>query len=157
MNFVLLHLKENPKATIEDSISFTKAILDEKRKELLEHALMDDLDDLPKPCKQLHLSCFKVFQMCYNSSNRFDSNTELLHDINRAIYIPLKVQTSKPLKLLPYHARPKKENSKISSTCFDQTYKPRVKPSFIMHRIPPKIRDGCGKVPISLNLKLCFV
>ncbi|XP_034698760.1 (E,E)-geranyllinalool synthase-like [Vitis riparia] len=157
LNFVLLHLKENPKATIEDSISFTKAILDEKRKELLEHALMDDLDDLPKPCKQLHLSCFKVFQMCYNSSNRFDSNTELLHDINRAIYIPLKVQTSKPLKLLPYHARPKKENSKISSTCFDQTYKPRVKPSFIMHRIPPKIRDGCGKVPISLNLKLCFV
>ncbi|RVW46281.1 (E,E)-geranyllinalool synthase [Vitis vinifera] len=83
LNFVLLHLKENPKATIEDSISFTKAILDEKRKELLEHALMDDLDDLPKPCKQLHLSCFKVFQMCYNSSNRFDSNTELLHDINR--------------------------------------------------------------------------
>ncbi|WJZ96335.1 hypothetical protein VitviT2T_015029 [Vitis vinifera] len=157
LNFVLLHLKENPKATIEDSISFTKAILDEKRKELLEHALMDDLDDLPKPCKQLHLSCFKVFQMCYNSSNRFDSNTELLHDINRAIYIPLKVQTSKPLKLLPYHARPKKENSKISSTCFDQTYKPRVKPSFIMHRIPPKIRDGCGKVPISLNHKLYFV
>ncbi|KAI8567584.1 hypothetical protein RHMOL_Rhmol02G0133200 [Rhododendron molle] len=88
-NLVLLHLKGNPKAEIEDLISYVKEILDEKKTELLEHALMDyDSNDLPKPCKLLHLSCLKVFQMFYNSSNQFDSDTELFHDIKRGIYIP---------------------------------------------------------------------
>lgn len=51
-NLVLLHLKGNPKAEIEDSISYVKEILDEKKTELLEHALMDyGSNDLPKPCK----------------------------------------------------------------------------------------------------------
>ncbi|KAG5561552.1 hypothetical protein RHGRI_004560 [Rhododendron griersonianum] len=89
INLVLLHLKGNPKAEIEDSISYVKEILDEKKTELLEHALMDyGSNDLPKPCKLLHLSCLKVFQMFYNSSNQFDSDTELFHDIKRGIYIP---------------------------------------------------------------------
>ncbi|XP_058202805.1 (E,E)-geranyllinalool synthase-like [Rhododendron vialii] len=88
-NLVLLHLKGNPKAEIEDSISYAKGMLDEKKTELLEHALMDyGSNDLPKPCKLLHLSCLKVFQMFFNSSNRFDSDTELFHDIKRGIYIP---------------------------------------------------------------------
>ncbi|XP_058202818.1 (E,E)-geranyllinalool synthase-like [Rhododendron vialii] len=88
-NLVLLHLKGNPKAEIEDSISYVKGMLDEKKTELLEHALMDyGSNDLPKPCKLLHLSCLKVFQMFFNSSNRFDSDTELFHDIKRGIYIP---------------------------------------------------------------------
>lgn len=151
-----LYLKENPGADTEDSISYMTDIMDEKKKGLLEHALMDGLDDLPKPCKHLHLSCFKVFQMFFNSGNRFDSNTELVHDINKAIYIPLEVQTSKPLKPLPPHAGPKKANSTMN-THFDQPYKPRVKPSFTMHWISPKIRDGSGKMSISLKLKLCFV
>ncbi|XP_059595850.1 (E,E)-geranyllinalool synthase-like isoform X1 [Vitis vinifera] len=154
-NFVSLYSKENPGADTEDSISYMTDIMDEKKKGLLEHALMDGLDDLPKPCKHLHLSCFKVFQMFFNSGNRFDSNTELVHDINKAIYIPLEVQTSKPLKPLPPHAGPKKGNSTMN-THFDQLYKPRVKPSFTMHWISPKIRDGSGKMSISLKLKLCF-
>ncbi|KAG5561541.1 hypothetical protein RHGRI_004549 [Rhododendron griersonianum] len=88
-NLVLLHLKGNPNAEIEDSISYVKGMLDEKKTELLEHALMDyGSNDLPKPCKLLHLSCLKVFQMFFNSSNRFDSDTELFHDIKRGIYIP---------------------------------------------------------------------
>ncbi|RVX08508.1 (E,E)-geranyllinalool synthase [Vitis vinifera] len=147
--------ERKPRADTEDSISYMTDIMDEKKKGLLEHALMDGLDDLPKPCKHLHLSCFKVFQMFFNSGNRFDSNTELVHDINKAIYIPLEVQTSKPLKPLPPHAGPKKANSTMN-THFDQLYKPRVKPSFTMHWISPKIRDGSGKMSISLKLKLCF-
>ncbi|KAG5561538.1 hypothetical protein RHGRI_004546 [Rhododendron griersonianum] len=89
-NLVLLHLKGNPKAEIEDTISYVKGMLDhEKKTELLEHALMDyGSSDLPKPCKLLHLSCLKVFQMFFNSSNRFDSDTKLFHDIKRGIYIP---------------------------------------------------------------------
>ncbi|RVW46283.1 (E,E)-geranyllinalool synthase [Vitis vinifera] len=146
--------ERKPRADTEDSISYMTDIMDEKKKGLLEHALMDGLDDLPKPCKHLHLSCFKVFQMFFNSGNRFDSNTELVHDINKAIYIPLEVQTSKPLKPLPPHAGPKKANSTMN-THFDQLYKPRVKPSFTMHWILPNKRR-LWKMSISLKLKLCF-
>ncbi|KAK3015535.1 hypothetical protein RJ639_006666, partial [Escallonia herrerae] len=98
MNLVLLHLKENPDGNIEDSIGYVKNIFDEKRKELLQHVLMDELRDLPKPCKHLHLSCLKVFQMFYDSSNRFDSNTELLQDIKKAIYDPPEYRILKPIR-----------------------------------------------------------
>ncbi|CAK9136639.1 unnamed protein product [Ilex paraguariensis] len=122
-NFVLLHLKENPEATMEDSIAYTKAILDEKKKEFLEHVLMDGFNDLPKICKHLHLSCLKVFQMFFNSANLFDSDTELVHDIKKAIYIPLEYQTVKPIKLPEVvHSRPKKENI-ITSAHFTHTFK----------------------------------
>ncbi|KAA8515305.1 hypothetical protein F0562_018465 [Nyssa sinensis] len=97
MNIALLYLKENPQACIEDSIDYVREILGEKKKELLEHVLMDGLNDLPKPCKFLHLSCLKVFQMFYNSSNLFDSKTDLLQDIMKAIYVPIECQTAKPL------------------------------------------------------------
>ncbi|KAK2969848.1 hypothetical protein RJ640_030157 [Escallonia rubra] len=98
MNLVLLHLKANPDGDIEDSIGYVKNILDEKRKELLQHVLMDELSDLPKPCKHLHLSCLKVFQMFFDSSNRFDSNTELLQDIKKAIYDPPEYRILKPIR-----------------------------------------------------------
>ncbi|KAJ6707016.1 (EE)-GERANYLLINALOOL SYNTHASE-LIKE [Salix viminalis] len=84
-NFVLLHLKENPEADIEDSIAYTREILEKKTKELLEHALMDGSNDFSKPCRHLHLSCVKVFQMFFDSSNRYDSNTEMFHDIAKSI------------------------------------------------------------------------
>lgn len=74
-------------------------ILDKKKKEFLKLVLMDGFSDFSKPCKYLHLSCLKVFQMFYNSANRYDSNIELLQDINKAIYIPLEVGKEKqPLK-----------------------------------------------------------
>ncbi|KAA8519833.1 hypothetical protein F0562_014077 [Nyssa sinensis] len=47
MNLVLLYLKENPQAEIEESIAYVRQILDEKKKELLEIVLMDDSNDLP--------------------------------------------------------------------------------------------------------------
>ncbi|XP_058073232.1 (E,E)-geranyllinalool synthase-like [Magnolia sinica] len=92
MNLVLLYLKENPEANIEDSIKFIRRILDKKKKELLEHVLVDGVSDMPKSCKQLHLSVLKVFQMFFNSSNDFDSPTQLLDNINKAIYDLLTVQ-----------------------------------------------------------------
>ncbi|XP_021294932.1 (E,E)-geranyllinalool synthase-like isoform X2 [Herrania umbratica] len=109
MNCVLLYLKENPGADIEDSTAYVRQILDKKWGELLQHVLMDGFGDLPKPCKLLHLSCVKVFQMFFHSRNRFDSNTEMLQDIQKAIYIPLNVGTSKPL------VPPQKEDQAINS------------------------------------------
>ena len=100
MNFVLLYLKDNPEAEIEEAIACTREILDKKKKDLLKHVLIDGFSDLPKPSKHLHLSCMKVFQMFFNSSNGYDSNTEMLEDIKKAIYIPLEVGTSKPLEPL---------------------------------------------------------
>ncbi|XP_057950896.1 S-linalool synthase-like [Malania oleifera] len=92
LNLVLLYLKENPKATIEDSIAYVTEILDKKKKELIEEVLMDGLSaNLPKPSKHFHLSCTKVYQMFFYSSNGFDSNTKMLPHIQRAIYFPLQV------------------------------------------------------------------
>ncbi|OMO65053.1 hypothetical protein COLO4_31528 [Corchorus olitorius] len=110
MNSVLLYMKENPKADIDDSIAFVRNLLEEKRKELVKHSLMDGLSDLPIGSRHLHLSCMKVFQMFFNSSNRYDSNSEMLQDIQKAIYIPVDVGTSKPLSMpLPPDYGSKKE------------------------------------------------
>ncbi|KAA8519834.1 hypothetical protein F0562_014076 [Nyssa sinensis] len=89
MNLVLLYLKENPQAEIEESIAYVRKILDEKKKELLKIVLVEGSNDLPKSCNHLHLSCLKICQMFYNSSNLFDSDIELLQDVMKAIYVPL--------------------------------------------------------------------
>ncbi|CAJ2648693.1 unnamed protein product [Trifolium pratense] len=89
LNSVLVNLMENPEFDIEDSIAYVREIVEKKKKEFLELVLIDGLCDLPKPSKHLHLSCLKVFQMFFNSKNRFDSNTDLVEDINKAIYLPL--------------------------------------------------------------------
>ncbi|KAJ4930464.1 hypothetical protein NE237_000168 [Protea cynaroides] len=91
-NLVLLYLKENPEANIEDSISAIKNMLDQKKKEFLKHALVNHMGQMPKSCKQLHLSCLKVFQMFFNNANLFDSDTVMLEDIKKAIYDPLEVE-----------------------------------------------------------------
>ncbi|KAL4279655.1 hypothetical protein GQ457_03G037030 [Hibiscus cannabinus] len=117
MNYVLLYMKENPDAGIDDSIAFIRELLDKKRKELMKHALMDGLSDLPIESRQLHLSCMKVFQMFFNSSNRYDSNTDMIQDIQKAIYVPIDVGTGtwKPLVPLPSQSGSKKEFQTITS------------------------------------------
>uniref|UniRef100_A0A5B7ASI2 Uncharacterized protein n=1 Tax=Davidia involucrata TaxID=16924 RepID=A0A5B7ASI2_DAVIN len=160
MNLVLLHMKENPEADIEDSIAYVREILDEKKKELLQHVLMDDFIDLPKVCKHLHLSCLKVFQMFFNSTNLFDSNKELLQDIMKAIYVPLEYRTSRPLTSV-HELRPKKGKPIIYSR-FDQTsFKVHHgNRRFIRSQWFPKStmsRDGCEKVLIPPKLNLCFI
>ncbi|KAI3697982.1 hypothetical protein L6452_31090 [Arctium lappa] len=98
MNLVLLHLKENPDASMDDSIDQAKRLLEWNRKELLKHVFTDDNNDFPKQWKYLHLSCFKVFQMLFNSTNLYDTDTELQLDIERAIYIPPGYEVPKYLK-----------------------------------------------------------
>nr|AIL54749.1 putative geranyllinalool synthase [Petunia integrifolia subsp. inflata] len=104
MNYVLLHLNENPGTRIEDSINFVKEILGDKKKEFLENVLIDGFNDMPRSSKLLHLSCLNVFHMFFNSCNLFDTKTALLEDIMRAIYIPLDQHdktSMPPLKTLP--------------------------------------------------------
>lgn len=90
-NLVLLHMKENPNLGVEESIEVIQKILDEKKKEFLEHVLVSGMSDMPEACKLLHFHCLKIFQMFFNATNAFDSPTELLADINKAIYDPLKM------------------------------------------------------------------
>ncbi|GKV28871.1 hypothetical protein SLEP1_g37860 [Rubroshorea leprosula] len=101
LNTVLLYLNENPKADIEDSIAYVKGVLETKKKELLQHAVIDGLSDLPKHCKQLHLSRLKVFAMFFHSSNRYDKeDTEMLKGIQQAICSPLLVGNIKGIDKL---------------------------------------------------------
>ncbi|XP_062109901.1 (E,E)-geranyllinalool synthase-like [Humulus lupulus] len=100
-NSVTVYMKENPEVEMEEAIKYLKEILNKKKKELLEHVLIDGFTNLPKQCRLLYLSCLKVFQMFFNSSNRYDSDTEMLEDIGKAIYIPLKLASKKNLRRFP--------------------------------------------------------
>ncbi|KAF7847693.1 hypothetical protein BT93_L2717 [Corymbia citriodora subsp. variegata] len=106
LNFVLLYLKENPEANIEDSIKFVQLLLDQMKKEFLQHVL-DELSDLPEPSRRLHLGCLKVFHMFFNSSNRYDSDMDMLHDIQKALAVPPRVPKLKPPRPLPERPGPK--------------------------------------------------
>ncbi|KAI7981277.1 (E,E)-geranyllinalool synthase [Camellia lanceoleosa] len=157
-NLVLLHLNRSRQGEIEDSIAYANEILDEKKRELLKLALIDDLNDLPKPCKLLHLSCLKVFQMFFYSTNLFDSNTDLLHDIKKAIYIPPEYQIHKPLKpLLPlFPSKLEKKYSKTQSHLI-RTFKYQSTRNFIgQHFTRTTSRVGYEKMVISPKFKLCF-
>ena len=90
----MLNLMKNPCFVMEDSIALVREIIEKKKKkEFLEHVLVEGQSDLPKPNRVLHLSCLKVFHMFFNSSNGYDSNTQMLEDINKAIYRPLRRST----------------------------------------------------------------
>ncbi|KAL2495082.1 geranyllinalool synthase [Forsythia ovata] len=116
MNLVLLHLNENPESHIDESIAYVEEIVGMKWKEFLKHVLMDGFDDMPKPCKNIHLSCLKAFQMFFNSSNLFDSKTALADDIKKAIYLPIDRTPKHFLKPLPSPVPAKKDNiTKISA------------------------------------------
>ncbi|GJY13172.1 (E,E)-geranyllinalool synthase-like protein [Tanacetum coccineum] len=94
MNLVLLHFKDNPNASLDDSVAEVQRFLERKRQELLAHIFTDDNGDFPSQWKYLHLSCFKVFQMLFNSANLYDTDAELQYDIERAIYIPPQYELS---------------------------------------------------------------
>ncbi|KFK22220.1 hypothetical protein AALP_AAs67262U000200 [Arabis alpina] len=96
INSVLLHMKSHCGSKIEDSIAYIENIIDSKRKEFMEHVLMDEFSDLPKPCKDIHLSFCKVFEMFFNKKNRYDSDTEMLQDIKKALYDPVSTFDNSP-------------------------------------------------------------
>ncbi|KAJ4703420.1 Terpene synthase [Melia azedarach] len=178
-NFVLLYLKENPEADIEDSVAYVRQILATKEKEFLEHALMDGFSDLPKACKQLHLSCMKVFHMFFHSSNRYDSNTEMIEDIQKAIYIPLKVKTTKPKPLkaddlpldplalplplpLRLHSKSKQEYQTISNSHFNPSFrlyskKRNTKLSAAQQLTRPISRNVYKNMVVTPKLSLSFI
>ncbi|XP_062162550.1 (E,E)-geranyllinalool synthase-like [Alnus glutinosa] len=160
INSVLLYLKDSPEADIEESIAFVREIVDKKKKEFLEHVLMDGYSDLPKPCKHLHLSCLKVFQMFFNSTNGYDSNTEMLQDISKAIYIPIEVGNSKRiLKPLPRCSGTKEEDN-LTTNCYINRPRPSThyRRSFGTPRVSwSASRDyGYGKMFIAPKVRFCF-
>uniref|UniRef100_A0A803LPR8 Uncharacterized protein n=1 Tax=Chenopodium quinoa TaxID=63459 RepID=A0A803LPR8_CHEQI len=89
INSVMLYLRENQDANMEEAVDYLESILEGTKMRLLEHALITDNgvvhEDLPKSCKMLHLTAVKVFHMFYNSTNHFDLKDSLLNDINKAI------------------------------------------------------------------------
>ncbi|XP_027338125.1 (E,E)-geranyllinalool synthase-like [Abrus precatorius] len=153
-NSVLVNLIENPEHDIEDSIAFVREIIEKKRKEFLEHVLIDGLCDLPKPCKQLHLSCLKVFNMFFNSRNIYDSNTELVEDINKAIYLPL----SKTKKRPSLHPPPKKSDT-TAKFQFGLSFKQHnSRMSFTAHQVATStLRNGFCMTFIAPKIGLGFI
>ncbi|KAG1347134.1 putative S-linalool synthase-like [Cocos nucifera] len=89
LNMVPLYMKENPGASIEDSIACIKKELETHKMHLLEIIMTDGYREVPKEWKLLHLCALKGFQMLFNNFNAFDSPTALLQNINMAIYEPL--------------------------------------------------------------------
>ncbi|KAG8385583.1 hypothetical protein BUALT_Bualt03G0060300 [Buddleja alternifolia] len=109
VNLVLLHLKENPNMSIEDSITYVREILEVKRKEFLKHVFMDDMSE---SYKSIHLFCMRAFEMFYTSENLFDRENAFLDAINKAIYLP--IHHKKPfLASNPSEKKKTKEISKI--------------------------------------------
>ena len=152
------YLKDNPEADIEEEIAFTREILDQnKNKYLLKHVLMDGFFDFPKSSNHLHLSCMKVFQIFFNSSNGYDSNTEMLEDIKKAIYIPLEVETSKPVKPLPLYS-----GAKMIYPTMNYQFKPSFNyskgGSFAIERVSmPALRNyGHGKMFMLPKIRFSF-
>ncbi|KAK9131676.1 hypothetical protein Scep_011204 [Stephania cephalantha] len=124
MNLVTLHMKDNAKDDINTSIVYVKEILERQKKDFIEHVLMDDICDMPKPLKQLHFGCLKTFQMFFNSSNGFDSEIEMIDAINKAIYLPLDIEIEEslsspspmPLKISNLNGTEKNFSTKKSTT-----------------------------------------
>ncbi|XP_072951027.1 (E,E)-geranyllinalool synthase [Typha angustifolia] len=121
LNMVTLFLKENPSATIEDSIAYICRALEVRNKELIELLLTDDYVQVPKEWKRLHLSVLKVFHILYGATNKFDSPSALLENIKAAFYDPLV--TDVPRILHPYKVKDKRSLYWVGRGNFDS--KPR--------------------------------
>lgn len=117
---VLLHWLQHPNGSIEESVAQVKQMLEVKRKEFMQHVMGEILgEEMPESCKQIHLQCMKVFEMFFNSGNLFDSETALLDDINKSIYLPIGGSKPKAEQhhLLNIPSSSKNQRSKVSA-CF---------------------------------------
>ncbi|KAK7400509.1 hypothetical protein VNO78_11718 [Psophocarpus tetragonolobus] len=157
LNFLLLNLINNPNFVMEDSIAFVRDMIDKKKKEFLQHVLIDGQSDLPKPSTMLHLTCLKVFQMFYVSSNGFDSDTNLLEDIKKTLYLPLSrnvgshknLSLHSTLKLIDHNC-----TQKPAQLCWSFKHKSCI--SFSVHHVvsPPSLRNGHGITPVNPKASL---
>ncbi|KAK6917508.1 Terpene synthase, N-terminal domain [Dillenia turbinata] len=170
MNMVLLYLKENPEADVKDSIAHIRDFLEAKKKELLEHVFRSGSNDLPASFKHLHLSCFNIFQMFFHSKNRFDSDTEMLHDIAKAIFVPIEVQKPQPLKILPLQPQPKKETLRVTArlnphettriiACPNPHFTQHGSKSFMLKKMLARTvsKSSMGKMFVSPGPSLSFI
>ncbi|KAG6419087.1 hypothetical protein SASPL_121296 [Salvia splendens] len=117
MNMVMLHWQQNPESGIEESVAHVREMLELKKKELVQLVFSDRFEqEMSKSCKQTHLYCMKVFEMFFNSANLFDSETALMQDINKSIYLPITHR--KPFPFTAPSAVPSLKNndkSKVSA------------------------------------------
>ncbi|KAI3740788.1 hypothetical protein L2E82_31262 [Cichorium intybus] len=161
MNLVLLHFKDNPDASMDDSVNLVKKFMDWKRKELLKHVFTNDRSDFPKQWNFLHLSCFKVFQMLYSSSNLYDTEAELQLHIEKAIYLPPKHELPiylKPQTTLP--PLPQKGNLTINGGYAQNPPRCYVHGgmSIRFHQLPKKpMRNLTLEVFCSSMSRICFM
>ncbi|KAH0462557.1 hypothetical protein IEQ34_010132 [Dendrobium chrysotoxum] len=151
-NIVLLYLKENPKAKIDDAIAFVRAILEKKKKELLQMVMSRDstTPQIPREWKDLHLSFLKVFQMFFNSMNAFDSPNMLQNSINKAIYEPLgrEMLTSQPGGLIIKHLETTKTKIQLQKEKFSRSSNKGTLLSFISNKwLDPQIKKMTHKLP----------
>nr|QEV81852.1 terpene synthase 13 [Prunella vulgaris] len=119
MNMVVLHSLGNPNGSMEESVEYVKEMLQLKRKEFIKHVFCkldeDEQAEMPKSCKQTHLYCMKVFEMFFNSANLFDSDTALVEDIQKSLYLPIDVHHRKPLKPIIPSLNNNHQKSKVSA------------------------------------------
>ncbi|XP_047164411.1 (E,E)-geranyllinalool synthase [Vigna umbellata] len=152
-NFLQLSLMMNPNLKMEDSIAEGREIIDEMTKEFLQRVLVDGESNLPKPCKLLHLTCLKVFHMFYNSSNAFDSDTQLLEDISNAFYLPLRRSTTPSnINLSRRYSVPKMKGLTLQKLRFGGSFKLiNASTSFGLHQAIslPALRNGYGIITLN--------
>ncbi|KAF4356223.1 hypothetical protein G4B88_002835 [Cannabis sativa] len=168
-NSITVYMKNNSEVEMEEAVKYVKEILNKKKKELLEHVMIDGFTNLSKECRLLHLSCLKVFQMFFNSSNRYDSDTEMLDDISKAIYVPLKSIDHEGLEknLLRPPKSPMIDLTRVKSTTmkcsmnmnkFSQPSKCFVIMNELSLRKHKKVGNWKIATPIRpLQLKLCLI
>ncbi|XP_057764549.1 S-linalool synthase [Salvia miltiorrhiza] len=142
MNMVVLHWHENPKGSIEDSVAHVREILELKRKEFLQHVFSDE-EMMSKSCKQTHLACMKAFQMFFNSANHFDSETALIQDINKSIYLPIHHRTNLNIPSLN-----NSHKSKVSA---------RIQPFFKPPHTINYIKTFSPKLQLPMRFNLRFI
>ncbi|GER36489.1 terpene synthase [Striga asiatica] len=97
LNYVLLHSEKNPSTSVADSVAYIRGIIQDIRKEFVEHVYMDR--DVNESFRKIHLWSMKIFHMFFESANLFDSDTALVDEIQRALFVPI-VQKPKPEPLL---------------------------------------------------------
>ncbi|KAH1208152.1 (E,E)-geranyllinalool synthase [Glycine max] len=156
INSVLVNMVEDLESSIEDSIALVTEMIHKKEKELLEHALIEGHNDLPKASNHLHLSCLKVFHMFFNCSNRYDSETAMLQDISKAIYLALS-KNSKPFEVVPLQLEPK-EKTPTPVSYSNSYFKHHKRTTFTAHQVSqPALRKGHVMVPLTHKVVLGFL
>ncbi|CAA0817906.1 (E-E)-geranyllinalool synthase [Striga hermonthica] len=97
LNYVLLHSDKNPSMVVADSVAYVRGIIQDIRKEFVEHVYMDR--DVNESFRNIHLWSMKIFHLFFESANLFDSETALVDEIQRALFVPI-VQKPRPEPLL---------------------------------------------------------